>query len=131
MVTRVLCAVAVLTFGAWAGADEPKEADEKVEEIKKALVGKWQSDDKDKAPVEFKVDGTMKYAWFKGNGNWEITDGTYTVSADGLVKYTTTNGGAKLSGWFRYKDGVLTSPRGPAPLVTWSKIEEKKPAEKK
>lgn len=128
MVTRGLIVVAVLMFGAWAVADEPKKAEDpkKVEEIKKALVGKWQSDDTDKSPLEIKADGTLKYAWFKRDGKWVITDGTYTVSAEGELKYTTTLEGATLRGWFRYKDGVLTSPRGPAPLVTWSKVEEKK-----
>ena len=119
--TRGLCALAALALGAWVAADEPKRADE----IKKALVGKWVCD-ADKAPLEFKADGTIKYPWFNGKGGWDITDGTYTVSADGEVKYTTTNGGAKLSGWFRYKDGALTSPRGPKPIATWSKVEEKK-----
>ena len=89
------------------------------------VVGKWTCD-ADKAPVEFKADGTIKYPWFNGKGGWDITDGTYTVGADGMVKYTTKNGGATLSGWFRYKDGTLTSPRGPMPTVTWSKVEEKK-----
>ena len=121
MLTRGVIAVAVLALGAWAVADEPKKA----EEIKKALVGKWTCD-ADKAPLEFTADGKIKYPWFNGKGGWTITDGTYTVSGDGEVKYKTTNGEATLSGWFRYKDGVLTSPRGPKPLATWSKVEEKK-----
>jgi uncharacterized protein (TIGR03066 family) len=126
-VRKLLMAVAAWVAGASATAEEPGKDDaKKIDAIKKALVGTWQSNDSAKEPVEFLADGTMRCAWSKRDGKWVIEDGTYTVTAEGLVKYTTTHGEAKLSGWYRYRDGVLTSPRGPAPLVTWGKVDEKK-----
>jgi uncharacterized protein (TIGR03066 family) len=127
MIARGVVA-AVLLCGAWVGADEPKSEPKKVEELKKALAGKWESADKDKVPLEIGADGTIKVPFVMKNGQWVMAEGTYTVSDAGELRYTAKSGGAKLGGWYKYKDGALTSAMGPKLIVTWKKVaEEKKP----
>jgi uncharacterized protein (TIGR03066 family) len=124
MATRGLCALAVLAFGLCAAAEEPKKADA----LKKELVGKWETANRDKIPVEFGADGTIKVGFVQKDGTWVMAEGTFTVDAAGEIKYRARSGGATLGGWYKYKDGVLTNARGsgPNPIVTWKKVEEKK-----
>ena len=122
MVARGVVAVAVLAFGTWAGADEPKKADDP----KTGVVGKWQTDDKDKVPLEINADGTIKVPFIVRDGKWVMAEGTYTVSDAGEVRYRATSGGSTLGGWYQYKDGTLVSAMGPKNRVTWKKVEEKK-----
>ena len=128
MVTRAVVAVAVLALGGWAAADEPKKADA----LKKELVGKWETANKDKIPVEFGADGSIKVGFVPKDGTWVMAEGTYTVNDAGEVKYRAVSGGATLGGWYRYKDGVLTNARGsgPNPIVEWKKLPEEKKPEK-
>jgi uncharacterized protein (TIGR03066 family) len=122
MIVRGVVAVAVLfACCAWVGADEPKPTD-----LKKAVVGKWEAIDKDKMPLEIFADGTIKVSVYAGDGKWEQAEGTYTISDAGELRYRASKGGATLGGWYRYKDGVLTSAKGPKLVVTWKKVEEKK-----
>jgi uncharacterized protein (TIGR03066 family) len=122
MSVRAALAAAVLALGAWAAADEPKKADA----LKKQLAGKWETGDKDKIPLEIGADGTIKVPFVPKDGKWVMAEGTYTVSDDGEFRYTATSGGVKLGGWYKYKDGVLTSAMGPKLVVTWKKVADEK-----
>lgn len=126
MIARGLIVGILFVCGSWVSADEPKKA----ENVKKAVVGKWESMDKDKIPLEINADGTIKVPFVPKDGGWLMAEGTYTVNAAGEVRYTATSGGAKLGGWYKYKDGMLTSAMGPKLIVKWKKVEEKKPGEK-
>lgn len=122
MTMRGLIAIAVLALGAWALADEPKKA----EALKKGLVGKWETDDKDKAPTEFRADGTITVPFYVKDGKWVTAEGTWVINDAGKVTYKAASGGATLGGWYEYKDGTLVSAMGPKNRVTWKKVEEKK-----
>jgi uncharacterized protein (TIGR03066 family) len=108
-------------FAGTARADD----DKMVEELKKALVGKWTADNKEVGPVEFKADGTIKEAFGRKDGNWTFAEGTYTVDAKGEIKWKAKSGGVSLGGWYKFKDGELYTARGMDPRVTFMKVEEK------
>ncbi len=114
--------VAAAMFCVWAQADEPKKA----EDVKAAVVGKWETADKDRVPLEIRADGTIRVPFHPENGMWVMADGTYTVDAAGKVTYKAASGGATLGGWYQYKDGGLVSAMGPKNRVTWTRVEEKK-----
>jgi uncharacterized protein (TIGR03066 family) len=122
MVTRVVAGVVLLALGVAAGADEPMKA----EDVKKAVVGKWETDDKDKVPLEINADGTIKVPFLQQGGKWTLVDVTYTIKDDGEIRYRAQTGGVTLGGWYRYKDGTLTSAMGPKLRVTWKKVPEAK-----
>ncbi|HSQ54459.1 MAG TPA: hypothetical protein VLM40_01840, partial [Gemmata sp.] len=76
--------------------------------------------------------GTIKVPFLQQGGKWVLVDGTYTIKDDGEIRYRAETGGIALGGWYKYKDGTLTSAMGPKLRVTWKKIaEEKKPEKKK
>ncbi|AMV28228.1 hypothetical protein VT84_27725 [Gemmata sp. SH-PL17] len=114
--------VAAVTFGGWALADDPKKA----EDVKGAVVGKWETADKDRVPLEIRADGTIRVPFVLRDGAWVMADGTYTVDAAGKVTYKAASGGATLGGWYQYKDGGLVSAMGPKNRVTWNRVQEKK-----
>jgi uncharacterized protein (TIGR03066 family) len=116
---------AVLVFCAGVMAEEPKKADD----LKKAVVGKWQSDDKDKVPLEISADGTIKVPFFK-DGKWEQIPGTYTFDEKGQIRSRAQAGGITLGGWYEYKDGTLVTAMGPKNRVTFRRVEEKAPEKK-
>ena len=122
MVTRVVAGVVLLVFGVAAGADEPR----KVEDVKKAVVGKWETDDKDRVPLEILADGTIKVPVYTQDRKWVLVDGTYTIKDDGEIRYRAQTGQITLGGWYQYKDGTLTSAMGPKLRVTWKKLPEAK-----
>jgi uncharacterized protein (TIGR03066 family) len=121
----LLAAFVAVGFGS---AGRAVADDEKViAELKKALVGKWTPDKTDVGPVEFTADGKIKESFVpNGDGTWKIAEGTYTIDAKGEVKWKAESGGVSLGGWYKLKDGVLTTARGPHPNVTFKKEEEKK-----
>jgi uncharacterized protein (TIGR03066 family) len=123
MIARGLIAAAVLfACGLWAGADEPK-----AEDVKKAVVGKWETADKDKVPLEINADGTIKVPFFMKDGKWVMAEGTYMVDATkSELRYKAAHGGATLGGWYQYKDGNLVTAMGPKNRVTLRRVEEKK-----
>ena len=121
-VRGAIAAAVLLACGAWAAADEPK----KPEDVKKAVVGKWETADKDKVPLEINADGTIKVPLYQANGTWLLVDGTYTIDAKGEIRYKAAHGGITLGGWYQYKDGDLVSAMGPKNRVTWKRVEEKK-----
>lgn len=107
-------------------AEEPAKAD-----LKKAVVGKWVSMDRDRAPLEIRADGTITVPFHLKDGVWVTAEGTYTVDEKGEIRYRAASGGATLSGWYKFKDGMLTSAMGAKLNVRWKKVEEqKKPADK-
>ena len=101
---------------------QPCRSDEKVPE---GLIGTWQSQDAEKHPLVFEKDGTFKYGEEKVDGEWKLIAGTYTIDATGKITGELRLGGAVFRPWYKYKDGVLTGPRGPKPTVTWKKVERK------
>jgi uncharacterized protein (TIGR03066 family) len=101
----------------------PGRADEKVPE---GLIGTWQSQDADRHPLVFEKDGTFKYGDKKVGGEWEMLTGTYTIDAAGKITGELRFGTSGVfRPWYKFKDGVLTGPRGPEPNVTWKKVEPK------
>jgi uncharacterized protein (TIGR03066 family) len=131
MRTIFLVTAAFILFGpvGRVRADEPD--DKAAAEIKKALVGKWKSDNKDVGPLEFTADGKINQPFIPKDSKWVIAEGKFTVDAKGEVKWHATIDGISLSGWYKYKDGVLTTAKGPHPNVTYKKVEEEKKEEKK
>ncbi len=119
---RWVMVVAAVTFGGWALADDPK----KPEDVKTAVVGKWETADKDRVPLEIRADGTIRVPFVLRDSAWVMADGTYTVDAAGKVTYKAASGGATLGGWYQYKDGGLVSAMGPKNRVTWNRVQEKK-----
>jgi uncharacterized protein (TIGR03066 family) len=115
-----------LTIAVGFASAGPADDDKAADELKKVLVGKWTSDKTDVGPVEFTADGKIKEAFVRKEGNWTFAEGTYTIDAKGEVKWKAATGGVTLSGWYKFKDGVLTSAKGPNPVVTFKKEEEKK-----
>jgi len=126
MVARVVAGVVLLVFGVGAGADEPKKG----EDVKAAVVGKWETDDKDKVPLEILADGTIKVPFVQKGGKWVMAEGTYTVSDAGEIRYRATSGEATLGGWYQYKDGGLVSAMGPKLRVNWKKVPGAKKPER-
>jgi uncharacterized protein (TIGR03066 family) len=127
MIARIVAGVVLLALGVGAVADEPKKA----EDVKKAVVGKWETDDKDKVPLQINADGTIKVPFYTQDRKWTLVDGTYTIKDDGEIRYRAQTGQITLGGWYRYKDGTLTSAMGPKLRVTWKKLpDEKKPQDK-
>lgn len=122
MVARGVVAAAALVFGAWAVADEPKKADA----LKKEVVGKWESADKDRAPVEFRADGTITVHFYPKDGKWMTAEGTWTINDAGKITYKAASGGASLGGWYEYKDGELVTAMGPKNRVSFKRVEQKK-----
>jgi uncharacterized protein (TIGR03066 family) len=123
MIARGLIVAAVLfACGVCASADEPQ----KPVDVKKAVVGKWETADKDKVPLEINADGTIKVPMHVGNGKWVLVDGTYTIDAKGEIRYRAETGSIVLGGWYQYKDGGLVSAMGPKNRVNWRRVEEKK-----
>ena len=120
---RTMLTAAVIGFGfvAPASADD----NEKIADLKKALVGKWVPDKSDVGPVEFTADGKIKQPFVQKGGEWTFADGTFTVDAKGEVKWKAAAGDVSMAGWYKFKDGVLTTARGPHPSVTFKKEEEK------
>jgi uncharacterized protein (TIGR03066 family) len=126
MVTRIVAGVVLLAFGVGALAEEPGKG----EDVKQAVVGKWESDDRDRIPLEVFADGTIKVPTYTQERKWVLVDGTYTLK-DGEIRYRAQTGEITLGGWFKYKDGTLTSAKGPKLIVTWKKVAgEKKPDER-
>jgi uncharacterized protein (TIGR03066 family) len=124
---RAVLFAAVVAVGFGAVGRVVADDDEKVAELKKALVGKWKSDKVDVGPVEFTADGKIKESFVpNGDGTWKIAEGTYTIDAKGEVKWKAESGGVSLGGWYKLKDGVLSTARGPHPNVTFKQEEEKK-----
>lgn len=121
MHTRVVVGVVLLAVGA-ARAEEPG----KIEDVKRAVVGKWVSTDKDRIPLEVYPDGTIKIPTYTPGGKWVLVAGTYTVDAKGEIRYRAQNGGVTLGGWYKLKDGMLTSAKGPRLIVTWKKVADEK-----
>lgn len=121
----VVAGVALLAIAGSATADEPK----KLEGVKKAIIGKWESTGKEKIPLELYSDGTIKVPSY-GNGKWSLVDGTYTVDESGEIRYRAAIGKITLGGWFKLKDGMLTSAKGPLLIVTWKKVAEEKAPER-
>ncbi|AWM39706.1 hypothetical protein GobsT_19370 [Gemmata obscuriglobus] len=121
MAARWAMVVAAVAFGGWGRADEPKKA----EDVKTAVVGKWETADKDRVPLEIRADGTIGVPFRSENGKWVMADGTYTVDAAGKVTYKAASGGSTLGGWYQYKDGGLVSAMGPKNRVTWKRVEKK------
>ena len=126
MVTRLVAGVVLLTFGVAAGADEPKKG----EDVKAAVVGKWETDDKDKVPLEIYADGTIKVPRYTQGGKWVLVDGTYTVSDKGEIRYRAQTGEITLGGWYQYQDGGLVSAMGPKLRVNWKKVPGAKKPER-
>src|SRR5262245_55914530 len=100
--------------------DDPKA----VEQMRAALAGKWVSDDDQKVPLEFLKDGTAKVGFIKEDNKWIIAEGTFTISARGVVKSKTMNGGSTLFSSWTLKDGVLVGSHGPRPMVKWVKAKQ-------
>jgi uncharacterized protein (TIGR03066 family) len=121
MRVRGWVALVALVFGSLAAAGEPKT----VEELKKELAGRWESADRDKVPVEFATDGTMKVPMYR-DGKWTLINGTYSIDAKGEVRYMAASGGITLGGWYTFKDGVLATAMGPKNRVRFNKVEPKK-----
>jgi uncharacterized protein (TIGR03066 family) len=121
---RALLFTAIVS--AFVAGSSRADDDKAVEDLKKALVGKWVPDKKDVGPVEFTADGKIKQPFVQKEGAWVFAEGTYTIDAKGEVKLEAKSGGVTLGGWYKLKDGVLTTARGPYPLVTFKKEEEKK-----
>jgi hypothetical protein len=96
------------------------------EDISKALIGKWVSDDAEQIPLYFEKDNVIKKPLFKDKGQWVFAVGKYKVAAPGRIEYQAKSGGATLIGYLDYQDGVLTAPMGPRPKVTWKKAAEEK-----
>ncbi len=123
---RTILLATMLTFGfGWSGramADDDKV----IEDFKKALTGKWKSTNKNVGPLEFTADGKIKEPFIQKDGVWVIVEGTFTVDAKGEVKWKATSGEISMSGWYKFKDGNLTTARGPIPTVTYKKVEEEK-----
>jgi uncharacterized protein (TIGR03066 family) len=123
MIARVLFAMAVLfASGVCASAEEPQ----KPVDVKKAVVGKWETADKDKVPLEINADGTIKVPMHVGNGKWILVNGTYTIDAKGEIRYRAQHEGITLGGWYQYKNGRLVSAMGPKNRVNWRRVDEKK-----
>ena len=114
MVGMVLTAMVVF-------AEEPAKVD-----FKKAVVGKWVSMDPDRAPLEIRGDGTITVPFYPKDGVWVTAEGTYTIDEKGEIRYRAASGGATLGGWYKFKDGMLTSAMGAKLNVRWKKVEEPK-----
>jgi uncharacterized protein (TIGR03066 family) len=97
-------------------------ADEKVPE---SLIGTWHSQDEEKHPLVFEKDGTFHYGWKKNGDDWVMATGTFAIDAAGKVTAEVKHDGVVFRPWYKFKDGVLTGPRGPKPTVTWKKDEKK------
>lgn len=130
MVQKCLSVIAVLaTFVLSTAAEQEGKTD-----LKAALVGKWQSDDAQKHPIEFLKDGTAKVGFIKKRGKWLINSGKWTVSEEGYVEVKgkvkgTPDEGVSFKDWWNLKDGVLVGPWGPnKKMLKWVKV---KPEEKK
>lgn len=121
MAMRWAAVALTVAFGAWAVADEPKKG----EDVKAAVVGKWETADKDRVPLEIRADGTIRVPFYR-NGKWDLVDGTYTMDAAGKITYKAATGEVTFGGWYEYKDGALVSAMGPKNRVTWKRVEEKK-----
>jgi hypothetical protein len=95
------------------------------EKVPEALVGTWHSQDADKQPIVFEKDGTFRYGWEKVGGDWKMVTGKFTIDNTGKITAELRHQGVVFSPWYRFKDGMVTAPRGPAPKVTWKKEEKK------
>jgi uncharacterized protein (TIGR03066 family) len=113
---RLAAILSVLTVAVSGRADE---------KVPDGLIGTWHSQDAEKHPLVFDKDGTFQYGDEKVDGAWKMRTGTYTIDATGKITGELRLGGAVFRPWYRYKDGVLTGPRGPKPTVTWKKVEKK------
>jgi uncharacterized protein (TIGR03066 family) len=89
---------------------------------KEALVGRWESDDADRIPVEFGADGSIRLALYKRDGKWQTAEGTYAMTDDGTVKYTAKLSGLAIGGHYTMKDGVLIGPSGSSSAARWKKV---------
>jgi uncharacterized protein (TIGR03066 family) len=101
------------------------QVEQRPEELKEALVGKWVSDDGDQIPVEFGADGSFRLALYKrgsADWKWQMAEGTYVVSDDGTVKYQAKRGGLAVKGQFTIKDGALIHPTGANYQTRWKKL---------
>jgi hypothetical protein len=85
------------------------------------VIGRWVSQDADKEPLVFGKGGQFECGLIKKDGKWVMAVGTYTVAGDGTIKATATHGGMKLGMQMKYKDGVITMPRGPKLRVEYRK----------
>jgi uncharacterized protein (TIGR03066 family) len=115
-VTLVAVGLALLFFAV------PARPDEKIPD---GVIGTWQSQEADKHPVGFEKDGTCHYGWKKTGDDWVMATGTFTIDAAGKVTAELKHDGVTFRPWFKFKDGVLTGPKGPKPTVTWKKVEKK------
>lgn len=97
-------------------------ADEKIPD---GLVGTWHSQDADKQPIVFEKDGTFHYGWEKKGADWMMVTGKFSIDSTGKITTEVRHQGVVLGTWYKFKDGMLTSPRGPAPKVNWKKEEKK------
>ncbi|HEX3149060.1 MAG TPA: hypothetical protein VHR66_13345 [Gemmataceae bacterium] len=97
-------------------------ADEKIPE---GLIGTWHSQDADKQPIVFEKDGTFHYGWKKDGADWKMVTGKFSIDPAGKITAELRTDGVVFKPWFKFKDGMVTGPRGPAPMVTWKKEEKK------
>jgi hypothetical protein len=94
----------------------------KPKDLKETIVGKWESDDADKIPVEFGADGSIRLALHQQDWKWQVAVGTYAISDDGKVKYTAKLGKLAVAGHFTMKDGILIHPAGSSAEARWKKV---------
>src|SRR5262245_56829008 len=105
---RALVFVTAVAVGWTAVGRSAADDDKTVEELKKKLAGKWVPEKGDDGPVDFTADGKIKEPFGKKDGTWAYAEGTYTIDAKGEIKFKVEKDGVSLSGWYKFKDGVLS-----------------------
>jgi uncharacterized protein (TIGR03066 family) len=95
------------------------------DEIPKTLIGTWHSQDGDNQPIVFEKDGTFHYGWKKDGADWKMATGTFAIDKAGKITAELKYEGVVFKPWYKFKDGMMTGPRGPKPTVTWKKEEKK------
>ena len=88
-----------------------------------AVLGTWESQDKDREPLVFEKDGAFKCGFIKEKGVWVMAAGTYTISDEGKIKATAKARGATLGLHYTLTKDTIVGPRGPSPRVEWKKVK--------
>lgn len=91
-------------------------------EPKEILVGKWESDDADRFPVEFGADGSIRFTFSRQAGRAQTAKGTYTLGTDGKITFEAKLGGLAVNGSYTLTDGVLIGPAGANSGGRWRKV---------